>query len=54
VNFEDNISDGKYTNDCKVNKLTIQRIPSINLKSDPVTQKLVNIQIKPDYKKLLR
>ncbi|XP_022168201.1 MATH and LRR domain-containing protein PFE0570w-like isoform X2 [Myzus persicae] len=54
VNFEDNIPDGKYTNDCKVNKLTVQRIPCVNLKPDLVTQKLVNIQIKPDNKKLLR
>jgi len=54
VHFEDNISDGKNTNDCKVNKLTVQRIPCVNLKPDLVTQKLANIQIKPDNKKLLR
>jgi len=54
VNFEDNIPDGKYTDDSKVNKLMVQRIPCVNLKPDLVTQKLVNIQIKPDNKKLLR
>lgn len=54
VHFEDNISDGKNTNNCKVNKLTVQRIPCVNLKPDLVTQKLANIQIKPDNKKLLR
>ncbi|KAF0768430.1 putative serine/threonine-protein kinase isoform X2 [Aphis craccivora] len=54
VNFEDNISDGKNTNNYKVNKLTVQRIPCVNLKPDLVTQKLANIQIKPDNKKLLR
>lgn len=54
MNFEDNISDGKNTNNCKVNKLTVQRIPCVNLKPDLVTQKLANIQIKPDNKKLLR
>ncbi|KAE9537684.1 hypothetical protein AGLY_006707, partial [Aphis glycines] len=53
VHFEDNISDVKNTNDCKVNKLTVQRIPCVNLKPDLVTQKLANIQIKPDNKKLL-
>jgi len=53
VNFEDKISDGKYTNDCKVNKLTVQRISCVDLKPDLVTQKLANIQIKPDIKKLL-
>ncbi|XP_015363595.1 PREDICTED: uncharacterized protein LOC107161627 [Diuraphis noxia] len=54
VNFEDNIPDGRYTDDSKVNKLTVQRIPCVNLKPDLVTQKLANIQIKPDNKKLLR
>jgi len=54
VNFEANISDEKYTNDCKVNKLTVQRIPCVNLKPDLVTQKLANIQIKPDNKKISR
>jgi len=54
VHFEDNISDGKNTNDCKVNKLTVQRIPCVNLKPDLVTQKLANIQIKPDNKNLSR
>ncbi|XP_060862265.1 metacaspase-2-like isoform X2 [Metopolophium dirhodum] len=54
VNFEANISDGKYNNDCKVNKLTVRRIPRIDLKADLVTQKLTNIQIQPDNKKLLR
>ncbi|CAI6343996.1 unnamed protein product [Macrosiphum euphorbiae] len=54
VNFEANISDGKYNNDCKVNKLTVRRIPRIDLKADLVTQKLTNIQIKPDNKKLSR
>uniref|UniRef100_A0A2S2NHD7 Uncharacterized protein n=1 Tax=Schizaphis graminum TaxID=13262 RepID=A0A2S2NHD7_SCHGA len=54
VHFEDNNSDGKNTNDCKVNKLTVQRIPCVNLKPDLVTQKLANIQIKPDNKNLSR
>ncbi|XP_050056040.1 uncharacterized protein LOC114125811 isoform X3 [Aphis gossypii] len=53
VHFEDNISDVKITNDCKVNKLTVQRIPCVNLKPELVTQKLANIQIKPDNKKIL-
>lgn len=53
VIFEANISDGKYTND-KVNKLTVHRIPCVDLKADLVTQKLANIQIQPDNKKLLR
>jgi len=53
VNFEANISDGKYAND-KVNKLTVQRIPCVELKADLVTQKLANIQIQPDNKKLLQ
>eukprot|EP00102_Acyrthosiphon_pisum_P021137 XP_016658347.1 PREDICTED: probable serine/threonine-protein kinase DDB_G0283337 [Acyrthosiphon pisum] len=52
VNFEANISDGKYNNDCKVNKLTVRRIPRIDLKADLVTQKLTNIQIQPDNKLL--
>lgn len=54
MHFEDNISDVKITNDCKVNKLTVQRIPCVNLKPELVTQKLANIQIKPDNKKILR
>lgn len=54
VNFEANIPDGRYTKDCKVDKLIVQRIPCVNLKPDLVTQKLANIQIKPDNKKLLR
>ncbi|XP_025203785.1 putative uncharacterized protein DDB_G0282133 isoform X2 [Melanaphis sacchari] len=54
VHFEDNNSDGKNTNDDKVNKLMVQRIPCVNLKPDLVTQKLANIQINPDNKKLLR
>lgn len=38
-------------NSCKVNHLSVQQIPRIDLKPDLVTQKLSNIQIKP-HKKL--
>lgn len=46
VNFKANVPDDK--DNLKTKNLTVQRIPKVDLKPDLVTQKLANIQIKPD------
>lgn len=53
VNLNANVPEEKENNDYKVKKLTVQRIPRVDLKPDLVTQKLSNIQIKPVNKKNL-
>lgn len=52
VNVKANIPEEKENN-TKIKKLTVQRIPRVDLKPDLVTQKLSNIQIKPVNKKNL-
>lgn len=44
----------KEINDCKLNNLSVQHIPRLDLKPDLVTQKLSNIQIKPHDKNMFR
>lgn len=53
VNLKANVPEEKENNNYKVKNLTVQRIPRVDLKPDLVTQKLSNIQIKPDNKKNL-
>jgi len=48
VNLEANIPDEKGNDNLKMKNLTVQQIPRVDLKPDLVTQKLANIQIKPN------
>jgi len=51
VNLKANIPDEKENDNLKIKNLTVQQIPRVDLKPDLVTQKLANIQIKPDSTK---
>lgn len=50
VNYDTKLPGEEENNDYKLKNLTVQKTPRVDVKPDLVTQKLTNIQIKPDNK----